>query len=193
MSDWHEDDTLAVDVVFNTDTVSVDGMYVQFKDDIDYDALPRGKADDDYFFVVVPTKSWNAVRSALHATLEAEQLRRFGIGRSFRIPLTDIIKQHHEEEPLVRFLLKMTIEVEEFDFVNVVRWTNRRGIDTKEYPFVIQTRACWNNYQNLLDEHDIRDTIRDKAGHPLAIPVKKNQVFRVKHDVFSKFKTDKQL
>lgn len=189
---WEDDDTLVAEVIFNTERVVIDGLHVRFRDDIDYDSLPRGrdfKLGDEHIFMVIPTHSWNSVHRVLH-TLPQEQLRRFGIGQSYRIHVDDITHQISDQKPLVRFLLKMNLEYADYDFVNTVRWCRKEAIDAETYPFVIQTQACWNNYQHLLDEYGVRDTVRAKAGYPLAIPVGKKRVYRIKHDAFNKLKAE---
>lgn len=160
---------------------------VAFKDDVDFEKLSRGKAyshDSDIVFVVVPSLSWNAIQSELQkASLDEQQRHRLTIGRAFRISLDHTVLKVVNNQIRVALLLNPDYDKSKYDLVDTIRWGSD-VVDTSIYPFVVVALHCWNNFQHLLDEYELRDKMR--APRPMAVPVTKKGVFRTTLEDFEK-------
>ena len=160
---------------------------VSFKDDVDLEKISRGKAyphDTDIVFMIVPSLSWNDIHHELQkASLNEQQRHRLTIGRAFRISLDNTILKVVNNQIRVALLLNPDYDESKYDLVDTIRWGSD-VVDTSIYPFVLVTLHCWNNFQHLLDEYQLRDKMR--ALRPMAVPVTKTKVFKATLEDFAK-------
>jgi len=165
---------------------------VAFKADVDFEKFSRGKVypyDTDIVFVVVPSLSWNDMQNELQkASLNEHQRHRLTIGRAFRISLDNTILKVVNNQIRVALLLNPDYDQTKYDLVDTIRWGND-VVDTSIYPFVLVTLHCWNNFQHLLDEYELRDKMR--AFRPMAVPVTKKGVFKTTLEDFAKIRNKK--
>lgn len=195
---WQKDETLAVIASFPGQNTVVKGKDIRFADHVDIEKMPRGKvlSSEEYYFVVVPTSTWNSICETLGQAVEkAADFRKFTPGRAYQISNTNIIwKDLPNGDIRVMLKMSMKMDADNKDFADTVRWTQSRPedggiyasqgkpVNGETHPFVIITLGAWNNFQFLIDEYNIREQFR--KHRPLATAIKSNSVIRITQTAF---------
>lgn len=194
---WQKDETLAIIAGFSGNNTVIKGRDIRFADHVDIEKMPRGgPLSEEYFFVVVPTSTWNNICETLAQVVEkAVDFRRFTPGRAYQVSNSNIIWKDLPNGD-IRVMLKMSMgmDADSKDFADTVRWTQSRpedgGIHASQgkpvngetHPFVIITIGAWNNFQRLIDEYNIRDHFR--KHRPMAAVIKSTSVIRITQTAF---------
>lgn len=186
-----DNETLAIRLSFNPNTVKVTGKYrISYADSVDMESETKGSVvppdDPDFFGAVLPADTWNAIQDRLHElNVSSHDLNQMSVGRAYRFSFENTAIKCLPE--IIAVVLKMTMGYDPStrDLIDTLRFGQHK-LDPELHPFVLMTRACWNSFQLGLDRLKIREEVR--KCRPLSAIVRHKNVTILTHEEFAKQK-----